>query len=77
MDYSKAFLPISLCAHNSPLEGAIKLKFTPFYSSEVPFPDLPESKFSDSGRKPWTIIVRRFDQSLCVLIVLHWKVLQS
>ena len=38
--------------------------------------DLPESKFSDSGRKPWTI-VRRFDQFLGVLIVPHCKVLQS
>ena len=36
--------------------------------------DLPETKFSDSGRKPWTI-VRRFDQFLCALITSHWKVL--
>ena len=34
MDYNKAFDQISFHIHNSSLEGARKLKFAPFCSSE-------------------------------------------
>ena len=69
MDYSQAFLPklssffVPLLGYYSSLEGAMKLKFAPFCSRlDVLLPGilfLPKSKFSVSGRKPWTI-VRRF-----------------
>ena len=62
--HARTFATIGTC--NSSMEGATKLKFAPFCSScdalsnEILF--LPNSKFSDFGQKPWTII-RRFGRN--------------
>ena len=60
----RRFDQISFPTHNSSLECATKLKLALIFSSYVPFQMascLPKSEFSDSGRKPWTM-VRCFDQ---------------
>ena len=58
MDYSKAFCRIfpvePLSAHNSSLEGAMKLRF-----EQKPLFD--KANFSDFGRTPWTITSPWFD----------------
>ena len=45
-----------ISTHNSSLEGATKLKFVPFCSSEVLFPIKSFLAEVISGQKPWTIV---------------------
>ena len=46
--YAHGFDRISFRTHTSSLEGATELKW---------YPVLPESNFSDSGQKAWTIVL--------------------
>ena len=76
MNYSKAFQSISLCAHNSSLEGAMELKFVHSVPLEVPFP--MASFFA--GIKLFRFWPKTMDYSkvfLCALITSHWKALRS
>ena len=69
MDYNQAFLPklssffeALLLLAGRCYEAEICVILFPLRCSLICYPFLPKSKFSDFGRKPWTII-RRFYQN--------------
>ena len=71
-DYGRDFVVLSLLARRCYEICAILLPLRCAFARNH---FLPKSKFSDSGRKPWTVVLTEIEVIVCVPFTPCWKVL--